>query len=470
MVMQTIVKNALVAVGDELIPSSILIADGKIFGIVRSSEGFEADTVIDAQGLAVLPGCIDSHVHFMDPGFTHRETFATGSRSAAAGGVCTVVDMPCCSIPSVRDLSSMDNKLRAITPQGYVDFGLWGGVTGEDVRLGNLAHVQKQADAGVIGFKVYMTPSVPTYPLANDAELFEIFKTVAKTGLPLGIHAENFTLCDYYVRAARDTGVLEGNAWERARNVMAEKVAIQMCVTFAEYTKARMHVVHLSSGTGACVIEDAKKRGLQVTAETCPHYLLLDGREMLDSLGALAKIAPPMRIKAEADLLWEKVLNHTIDFIATDHAPYEVATEKAAQGMNIWTSFPGIPGVETMVPLLVSEGYNKGRIGLQRLVDLLSRNAAIHYGLYPKKGAMEIGSDADLTFIDLEKRWTIDRNAMQSMAKYTPFDGMELKGKVMKTMVRGKLVFDDGRFPQGPGYGQFIKRQTISKLPNVITY
>ncbi len=470
MMYHTIIENAYVPSGDDMVKTCILIKDGLICGFVQSSEDIVAERTIDAGGNLVLPGCIDSHVHFMDPGFTHRETFATGTMSAAAGGVTTVIDMPCCSIPSVRDLPSMQNKLKAISPQGYVDFGLWGGVTGEDVREGNLDNVQKQADEGVIGFKVYMTPSVPTYPLANDAELFEIFKTVAKTKLPLGIHAENFTLCEYNVRKFKESGTLEGNAWEKARDVMAEKVAIQMCCTFAEYTGARMHIVHLSSGTGASVIEEAKKRGLQVTAETCPHYLLLDGREMLDKLGPLAKIAPPMRIQAEADLLWEKVQSRAIDFIATDHAPYELATEKEATGMNIWTSFPGIPGVETMVPLIVSEGYNKGRITLSRMVELLSRNAAVHYGLYPRKGSLELGADADFTFIDLKKKWMIDHSIMQSMGKYTPFDGWEVTGKVMKTMVRGRLVYDEGEFPEGPGYGEFVRRQTISALPTTIEF
>ncbi|NBK20903.1 MAG: allantoinase AllB [Spirochaetia bacterium] len=467
---QTIITNALVPNGDNMVKTSILIKDGTIVGFLQSSEGLEAEQVIDAKGNLVLPGCIDSHTHYMDPGFTHRETFATGTRSAAAGGVTTIIDMPCCSIPSVRDIPSMQNKLKAIEPQGYVDFGLWGGVTGEDVREGKLDNVQKQVEAGVIGFKVYMTPSVPSYPLANDAELYEIFKEVSKTKLPLGIHAENFTLCDYNVKKSKEAGLMEGNEWERARNVLAEKVAIQMCVSFAEDTGARMHIVHLSSGTGASVIEEAKKRGVHITAETCPHYLLLDGRESLDSMGSIAKIAPPMRIKAEANLLWSKVQNGAIDFIATDHAPYELATEKQAEGMNIWTSFPGIPGTETMVPLMVSEGYNKGRISLGRLVDLLSRNAAIQYGLYPKKGSLEIGADADFTFIDLNKKWKIDKSAMQSMGKYTPFDGWEGTGKVIKTMVRGSLVFDEGLFPQGPGYGKFVKRQTISVLPTTIKF
>lgn len=464
-----IIKNAKVPFGDNLVMSDILISEGKIAGIV--SEWVSDDSkVIDAEGLMVLPGCIDSHVHFMDPGFTHRETFKTGSHSAAAGGLTTVVDMPCCSIPSVRDLPSLFNKKEIIEKQSYIDFGMWGGVTGEDVQNGQLANVKKQAEEGVIGFKAYMTPSVPSYPKANDAELLEIFSTVASTGLPLGIHAENFTLCDYNVAKIRKSGRTDGQAWEEARNVLAEKTAIQMCLSFAEQTGARMHIVHLSSGTGATLIEDAKKRGLSITAETCPHYLILDGHEVLNKMGALAKIAPPIRIKEEGELLWEKVINGAIDFIATDHAPYEVSTEKMAEGMDIWTSFPGIPGVETMVPLMVSEGYNKGRISLSRLVDLLSKNAAVHYGLYPEKGSMMIGTDADFTFIDPDEEWVIRAEEMHTMAKYTPFEGMKLKGRVKKTMVRGILVYENDKICVEPGYGRFVRRDKITSLSPTITF
>lgn len=464
-----VITNANVPFGDDLVMSNILISDGKIAGIVSE---FDSDTaeVVDAQGLLVLPGCIDSHVHFMDPGFTHRETFMSGSHSAAAGGLTTVVDMPCCSIPSVRDLPSLFNKIEHIENQSFVDFGLWGGITGEDVQSGQLGNVQKQAEQGVIGFKAYMTPSVPSYPKANDAELLEIFSAVAPTGLPLGIHAENFTICDYNVAKIKNSGRTDGQAWEEARNVLAEKTAIQMCISFAEETGARMHIVHLSSGTGASLIENAKRRGIKVTAETCPHYLILDGHEVLNKMGSLAKIAPPIRVKAEGDLLWEKVISGAIDFIATDHAPYEIATEKKADGMDIWNSFPGIPGVETMVPLMVSEGYNKGRISMSRLVELLSKNAAIHYGLYPNKGSMAVGTDADFTFIDLDEEWTIKADEMHSMAKYTPFEGMKLKGRVKKTMIRGTMVYDNGTICVEPGFGKFLRRDKISSLRTTVSF
>ena len=208
-----LVTNGLVPQGDDAVPMWILITDEKFAGFVapctEGTEGIAADSVVDAAGALILPGCIDSHVHFMDPGFTHRETFAHGTRAAAAGGVTTVIDMPCCSVPSVRDCASLESKKAAIAPRAYVDFALWGGVTGEDVRLDKLASVAAQAEAGVVGFMAYMTPSVPSYPRSSDAELLEIFGAVAKTGLPLGLHTENFSICDHFVNKLKTAGRLD---------------------------------------------------------------------------------------------------------------------------------------------------------------------------------------------------------------------------------------------------------------------
>ncbi len=463
-----ILKNAAIPEGDALIVCDILVDNGIIAGIVKDSSHIDSDREIDAQGHMTLPGCIDSHVHFMDPGFCHRETFLSGTSAAAAGGITTVIDMPCCSIPSVRDISSMDNKIAAIEQQAIVDYALWGGVTGEDVRDGLLDNVEKQVNAGVVGFKAYMTPSVPSYPRSNDAELLEIFKTVALTGLPLGVHAENYTICDYMVNKLQREGRKDSVAWENARLSLAEKVAIEMCISFSEYSGARMHIVHMSTGAGAILIKEAKQRGLKVTAETCPHYLLLNAEESMGKWGSFAKIAPPLRHKEDNEIMWEMLRNGVVDFVATDHAPYEIATEKAADGMNIWNSFPGIPGVETMAPILISEGYNKGRISLSRLVEILSKNAAIHYGLYPRKGKIAIGFDADFSIFDTEKEWIFKSKDMHSMAKYSPFEDMRFKGKAIKTIVRGEVVFDNGEIVGKPGYGQFVKRQNIMELDRTI--
>ncbi|MBF8983106.1 dihydroorotase family protein [Lutibacter sp. B2] len=471
MKIDVIIKNARIPQGDDTVLTNILVSDEKIVGFMNDIEGMDSKEVIDADGNLTIPGCFDSHTHFMDPGFTHRENFLTGTSSAAAGGITTIMDMPCCSKPSVRSVAELEQKLNAIKDKAIVDFAFWGGVTGEDIRNGQTHHVKEQADYGVCGFKVYMTPSVPTYERVTDPEMLEAFKVVAETGLPVGIHAENYAMCDYYVNKFQKDGRLDGPAWAEARLTLAEKVAIELGISFAEETGARLHIVHMSTGIGAKLVGEAKKRGLPVTAEATPHYLTLNYQDAMTEHKQYAKIAPPLRTKKDNEGLWEGLKNGSVDFVATDHAPYEIATEKEAEGVNIWTAFPGIPGVETMVPILVSEGYNKGRITLSKLVDVLSTNAAKHYGLYPKKGAMNIGSDADFTIIDLEKEWTIDQKKTYSMAKYNPLHGFKLKGKPVKTVVRGKIVYDDQVGVIGQeGYGEFVKRQSIQMLDKTIKY
>ena len=467
-----IVKNARIPQGDRLVDATILVNKGVISGIVGSD--FEAAgnvRQINAGGNLVLPGCIDSHTHINDPGFTHRETFETGTKGAAAGGITTIIDMPCCSVPSVRSVDNLDYKISQIKDKAVVDYAMWGGVTGEDVREGKLDVVKKQTDAGVVAFKVYMTPSVPTYPRVTDAEMLECFYAVAETGLPVGVHAENFNICDFYVNKLRNEGRMDGPAWAEARKILAEKVAIELIISYAEETGARAHIVHMSTGIGSILVGRGKERGIAITSEVCPHYLVINAVDAMTEFGSFAKIAPPLRRKEDNDIMWNGLIRGEIDFVATDHAPYEIATEKKADGMNIWTAFPGMPGVETMVNVMVSEGYNKGRLSLSRLIEVLSKNAAIHYGLYPKKGVMEIGSDADFTIIDLNKEWTIDQEKMQCKSKFTPLHGMKLKGKVVKTIVRGVEVFDDATQTFAPlGIGQFVKRQTISSLDRVLKF
>lgn len=469
MAVEFLLKNANIPKGDETVLTNIMVEDGKIVGF--TTEDVPANRVIDVKGNLVLPGCIDSHTHINDPGFTHRENFATGTQAAATGGVTMIIDMPCCSVPSVRSVDNLEYKLEAIAPKAYVDYAMWGGVTGEDVREGNLANVQKQADVGVVSFKVYMTPSVPTYPRVTDPEMLEAFFAVAETGLPVGIHAENYAICDFYVQKLRKQGRMDGPAWAEARLALAEKVAIDLGISFAEHTGARLHIVHMSTGLGAKQVREAKIRGLDVTSETCPHYLTINAVDAMSKYGSFAKIAPPLRTTLDNEQLWQGLADGSVDFVATDHAPYDIPTEKEALGMDIWTSFPGIPGVETMVPMIVSEGYNKGRLSLSRLVEVLSESPAKHYGLYPKKGALAIGSDADFTVIDINREWEIKQEEMVTMAKYSPLHGMKLRGKPVMTIVRGEVVYDDEKgIVAKAGYGQYIKRQTISKLPRKLIF
>lgn len=470
MTVDVLIKNAKIPVANDLVPTDIVIDRGKIAGRV-SGLAIDAREIIDAGGHLVIPGCIDSHTHFNDPGFTHREDFLSGTSAAASGGVTTVIDMPDCSVPAVRSVADLEVKLDRIAGKAVVDYAMWGGITGDDVSANRLHDLQPQADYGVCAFKVYMTPSVPTYAPVTDAEMLEVFMRASETGLPVGVHAENLALCTFYSQKLQAAGRMDALAWAEARLPLAEALAIEAVIRMAEFTKTRVHIVHMSTGEGANLVGAAKRRGLDVTAETCPHYLTLTYRQAMAEHKSFAKIAPPLRTESDNSALWSALTDGRVDFVATDHAPYEVSTEKSAAGMNIWSSFPGIPGVELMLPIMISEGYHQGRISLTHLVNVLSTHPAIHYGLYPLKGSMEIGADADLVIVDLEREWTVDQARMLTRAKYSPFHGKRLRGKPVKTIVRGRLVYDESQGVVGtPGLGKFIRRQTISKLPKTLRY
>ncbi|AZU62113.1 allantoinase AllB [Neobacillus mesonae] len=470
--MDLILKNASIPQGDRQVLTNILVDEGKIVGFTNDINFLHADKMIDIEGKLVVPGCIDPHTHFMDPGFTHRETFETGHRSAAAGGLTLHIDMPCCSVPSVRDGESFFKKLNPIKEKAYIDYCFWGGMTGEDAREGWLDNIYPQIEQGVVAFKVYMTPSVPTFPKVSDGEMFEIFRKIAPTGLPIGVHAENYDICTFNTERLKKEGRQDGPAWAEARSSLAEKVAIELIISYAEAVDARVHVVHMSTKEGVELVRRAKERGIKVTAETCPHYLMLNAKDSMTERGTFAKIAPPLRGKEDNEAHWQALADGTIDFVGTDHAPYEIATEKDAPDSDIWNSFPGIPGVETMVPILVSEGLNKGRLSLSRFVEVTSTNAAKHYGIYPKKGALEIGSDADFTVIDLNREYEIDEQQTESMAKYNPLHGLKLKGKPVQTIVRGNLIYDEdhGGIVGEAGYGEYVPRQSIQRLERVLKY
>lgn len=470
--MDLILKNALIPQGDRKVKTNILVDNEKIVGFSNHVGSFQADRVVDIGEKLVVPGCIDPHTHFMEPGFSHRDTFDAAGRSAAKGGLTMHIDMPCTTKPSVRSREEFYEKLNAVKDKAVIDFAFWGGMTGEDVREGKLHNIQPQIDEGVVAFKVYMMPSVPTFPPVSDAEMLEIFREIAPTGLAVGVHAENFDICTFLAKKLEQEGRLDPTAWSESRPVIAEKTAIQLIISFAEEVNGRVHVVHMTSKAGIELVREAKKRGVKVTAETCPQYLVLNGEEALTKWGTFAKIAPPLRTKEDNEAFWEALADGTVDFVGTDHAPYNIETEKKAPGSTIWNAFPGMPGVEQMVPILVSEGLNKGRLSLSRFVEVTSRNAAIHYGLYPKKGSMEIGADADFTVIDLDRKYTIDKDDTLTKAKYTPYHGMKLKGIPVMTIIRGRTVYDadNGGILSEPGYGQFVKRQSIQRLERVLKY
>ncbi|MCL2822975.1 MAG: allantoinase AllB [Polyangiaceae bacterium] len=412
---------------------------------------------VDIAGAWLLPGAIDGHVHFDDPGFTHREDFASGTRAAAAGGVTTVVDMPCTSIPPVTDGGSFDNKLAEISSKAYVDFKLWGGVRGNDFQdVGADAdfgthRLDELRDRGVRSIKTYLVSGMDTFADLTQEQLLHVLVEANRRGMLVGVHAEDKQRVIQGVREHADD-LTDPLAYARSRDADAEAAGVATCVELAARTGASLHVVHLACAKGVNLIREAKACGVPISTETCPHYLAFTEHD-LARLGGLLKTAPVVKKNEDRDALWAGIADGTIDMIATDHAPGEYPREKTTG--SIWTDYGGVPGVELLLSYVMSAGVSTGRISLSRAVEVLCEAPARIHSL-PAKGRLEPGADADLVVFDPESVWTVRAAELHTRQKYTPFEGMEMRGRVCSTYVRGVQVYDAARGIVGVPRGRLV--------------
>ena len=460
--MQQFFRNARVAQPDgTLLPVDILVTDGVIRRFSPAGTAPPPGDVvpIDLHGLFVMPGAVDGHVHFDDPGFTEREDFATGTMSAAAGGVTTIVDMPCTSLPPVTTTDNFTMKMRAIAPKAYVDYALWGGTTPSFIDSGAYRRLLPELrELGVVGIKAYTISGMQTYPRLDTRQMVMLFEAARDCNMLVAVHAEDYFLASYYSEKIIREGRTDPLAYKDGRTYDAEPLAISTVLALARREATRVHIVHVSTSAGVDLVRQAKGQGIDTTAETCPHYLLLNRADFV-RLGSLVKVTPPLREAYDNEVLWAGLLDGTVDYVATDHAAGVYPREKVVD--NIWNAYAGIPGVQLRVPLMLYEACALRGMTLYRLGEILSTNPAKRLGLFPRKGTLAEGSDADFTCIDLEAPAVIHAQDLYGKNKYTPFEGRELKGVVLQTYVRGNKVYDSstGAFPEGPGYGTYIKAQ-----------
>ncbi len=424
---------------------------------VKSRELPERATVYEGNFRLLIPGAIDAHVHFNTPGFEDREDFEHGSLAAAHGGVTTVIDMPCTSLPPVTSVPNLRRKLTALEGRSWIDFALWGGVAGNDLESG--ADVQRQilelAQAGVVGFKAYLISGMDTFRDLTAEQMQQVAQWIKPTGKLLAVHAEDRELVVTRRQALQREGRTDWQAYCTARDVLAEERAVQTMVNIARQSGCPVHIVHLSSAPGLRKVSDARKEGLQFSAETCPHYLFFT-RDDFDNpaISAYLKTAPPVKSGKDREALWMGLADGSLSFVTTDHAGCDPEKEKSST--NFWEVYGGIPGVEHRVPFLFSEGFLKGRLSLQRTIDLLCGNPAQFFGL-SAKGSLEVGKDADLVLMNLWDQQMITAEKMHSKGRYTPFEGVLLHAVVEETFVRGKRVMGkDGESEVEVGYGKWI--------------
>ncbi|GAB4111182.1 MAG: allantoinase [Roseiflexaceae bacterium] len=435
---------------------NLLIDQGKIVAILPPDERPVARTAWDAHGLVVLPGLIDTHVHLRDPGRPEREDFTTGTSAAAAGGVTTILEMPI-SEPPVNTGAILAERARLVQPRALVDFGLYGAVGAE-----NYAEVPGMAAAGAIAFKTFLHAAPPGrehefYGLCctDDALLPEIMRTVAATGLRHAIHCENDAMLEHGIAHLRQAGRRDPLAHAESRPAIVEDAAVAQVLALAAHLPVALQIVHLSSPVGAAMVREAKARGINVTVETCPQYLFLD-QSALEQHGPYAKCNPALRTSAEVVGMWQALRAGVIDVIGSDHSPYQ-ADEKERGRADIFDCVAGVPGLETTLPLLLSAVHAE-QISLPEVVRLTSTRAAEVFGL-PHKGRIAVGADADLTLVDRAASWVFDHSRCQTKARACMrlWDGRQMHGQVVGTIVRGVTVYREGQIMAAPGHGQWLR-------------
>jgi allantoinase len=446
MPLDCLIRGGKLVLESETLAADVGIEDGSIVAVQRDLAG-SAPTTIDATGLTIFPGVVDTHVHFNDPGRTEWEGAATGSAALAAGGGTCFCDMPLNASPPTLDAESFDLKHAALEASSHVDFGLWGGLCPH-----NLDRLEEQAERGVIGFKAFMCSSgIDDFPRIDEDSLGRGMEIAARRGLPVGVHAEDEATTCELAQTAIAAGRITIRDYIDSRPIRAEVAAIERAISLSEQTGCSLHIVHVSSGAGARAVAEARLRGVNVTCETCPHYLLFTDDD-LQRIGAAAKCAPPIRSVAEREALWLALSSGQINFVASDHSP---APWSMKESSNFFTVWGGISGCQALLGLLLQEGSVRRHIPLSTISQWTSTKPAARYHLQ-NKGRIAPGADADLVLVDLSQTIELTRDELLDRHRISPYLGQKLVGRVRRTIVRGQTVFADGRLADSPA-GKLVR-------------
>jgi dihydroorotase len=451
---QLLIKNGQIVSPASTVRGHLIIDQGKVAGVMLRDDNLpEAKTVIDANGLHVLPGLIDPHVHFRVPGLEYKEDFNSGSQAAVVGGITTVIDMPNV-IPPTATVAGLQAKLECADGNSFCDYAIYA-----VLMEGSLQHILPLAEAGVCGYKIFMGETIGKIEPPSDGEMIDQWKLMAETGLRCGVHAEDNSILFYLRKKLQDAGRKDPLAFLESRPPVSEAEAIQRAILFAREAGSKLMIYHLSSKQGLELVRRAKQDGdVDVKAETGPHYMLFDGRDMVRmGLGSLLRMNPPVRESEHGEALFKGLLDGTIDVIGTDHAPHTREEKVYDDRMgDIWKPISGWPGVETNVPVMLTV-VNEGRMSINQYVKVQSENAARAWNLWPRKGNLAPGADGDVTIVDLNKTGVIDEEKLHSKHKLSPWHGWHVKGMPVYTIVRGTVIARGGQIIfEGRPPGKFV--------------
>ncbi len=445
MAVDLVIRDGIIVSPHGRVRGDLLVANGRVVGIVASGQG-EGREVVDASGLYVLPGGVDPHVHMMDPGLTEREDFTTGTAAAAVGGVTTIVEHHR-SIPFVMNPDILREKAAYLKPKALIDYALFGGVEPD-----NIDQLRPMWEAGAAAFKMFTCNLHGAKAVLPD-KMLEAFREIASFNGVCLVHAEDEFITKANEERLKAAGRRDPAAILEWRTREAEELAVAATAFLARITGCRVVIAHASHPAVCDIVNRERRLGARIWVESCPQYFYLT-EDVVRQKGPWAKFTPPARSAAEAAEMWQRLERGDIDYVAADHAP-ATKEDKARGEEDIWNCSFGIPGVETVLPLMLT-GVNEGRLSLERLVAARSWLPAQIYGLWPRKGHLGIGADADFVLVDLSAEKVLRDEDIVAKVGWTPYAGMKVKGLPVRTYVRGRLVAADGKPVGEPGWGEFV--------------
>jgi dihydropyrimidinase len=449
------IRGGLVVTAEKSFTAEIGVQDGRI-ARVSSRQGRSAGRVLDAEGKWILPGIIDAHTHMELPlaTATSCDDFATGTRAAACGGVTTILDFSLHRQGGSLETCLKDRR-RLADGKVAVDYGLHAEII--DPTRNVLAEVPRLIDAGVTSFKLFLAYRRDGR-MVDDGALYAVSRHAAQAGGLVLVHAENGPLVEYLT----DKLVEEGNEapifHARSRPNQVEEEAVRRAIAISRFAGGHLYIVHVSTRQALGAIEEAQDRGASVWAETCPQYLVLDESAYRTDDGIDYIATPPLRSPQDRDALWGGLARGSISTVATDHCPFTRA-QKRSGGGGFHDVPGGLPGVETSLPLVYSRGVRSGLLTPNQLVAAMSTNPAKIFGLYPDKGSLEVGSDADLIIFDPQARFEITAAGLHMGTDFSPYEGLTGRGVVETTMLRGEIIAQNGQYCGPAGFGRFLHRR-----------
>jgi dihydroorotase len=470
-----IVKGGHVLTPSGLMDTAVAIEDGRIVGLGFEGAFPTANKIIDASGKVVMPGLIDTHAHFREPGFTYKEDFTTGSMAAAAGGVTTFFDMPNVK-PPTNSVQRFEEKKKLAKEKSVIDFNHLVGATDNTMEgsgassRGEALYVKykplfeeipKLANAGVAGFKIFMADGVYPHPselfVDDDGILLDLFECIVKTGLVVSVHPLDKNIYDNDIRKKSEKGLTDPQSFfdVRARyDGISMTSGVVRLLPLQLVTKVKLNLLHVYTRHSIEYIREAKARGQDITTEANPQHAFLKPSD----IARLGPYAITATTEANIEALWQAMNNGIIDIVATDHAPH--TKEEVEPGWKNINKIPyGAPEVQDYLELFLTE-VNRDRISLERVSKMCSENPAKRFGIFPKKGAIMVGSDADLVLVDMKKETRIKPG--YTKCGWTPYDGREVKGVPLMTILRGNVIMEEGQIAVKPGFGEWIPGPTYS--------